>query len=134
VILDASRKDFFTLKVDETRSSKSAVIGLTEIENRLNELDYVAQSVTLVNRATEDDRTIASFVVLEPRNAKTPQQIENLLRSSLTKQMIPQILILDDLPYLPSGKVDRQKLLHSQEIFEIHKIAIRKEVNVQRVE
>jgi hypothetical protein len=106
-------------------------IDITEIEKCLNDLDTVAKSVTLVHRATEDDRAIASFVVLQPKIAKTPQEIENQLRSFLTKQMIPQVLILDELPYLANGKVDRQKLL---ETFDSHKIANRKEIDIQGVE
>ena len=85
-------------------------IDITEVENNLIELDYVSKSAILVYHAQQLDQALVAFITTND-SEKTPKDVELDLRAKIEEFMIPQIIIIDDFPYLPNDKVDRQALL-----------------------
>lgn len=43
------------------------------------------------------------------------QQIEAALKEKLTSYMVPQVILVENIPLLVNGKIDRQALLRSYE-------------------
>jgi len=91
------RKDF-QVKVRGLR------IELGEVENAVKQLDGIVDSVVLV----KEESLIAYGVSPE---LVTPANWQAQLRSSLPDYMVPsQLVVLDQWPLTPNGKVDRKAL------------------------
>ncbi|CRK94770.1 CLUMA_CG008264, isoform A [Clunio marinus] len=95
-------------------------VDLTEIEKSLTSLDYVDKGVVLCYHAGEIDQALVAFCVVKGDNmnkyiAKTSTQIENDLKLRLASYMVPQVVVLDSIPLLVNGKIDRQMLLKMYE-------------------
>lgn len=90
-------------------------VDLSEIQKHLLEIDGVEKAIVLCN-TDEFGQTILAFVstttlVSPPSKFKKIVQFEDILRANLADYMIPQIIIVDEMPLLVNGKVDRQALL-----------------------
>lgn len=96
-------------------------VDLSEVEKNLLSLDYVEKGVVLCYHAGEIDQALVAFCVINTQNnaskyiAKTGIQIENDLITKLASYMVPQVVVIDKIPYLVNGKVDRQSLLKMYE-------------------
>lgn len=89
-------------------------VDLTEIEKALMSLDTVEKAVVLCYKPGEMNQALLAFVVCKDSFA-SESQIESILREKLTSYMVPQVILLDSIPYLINGKVDRQTLLKNYE-------------------
>lgn len=104
-------------------------VDVSEVEFNLNELNYVEKSAVLVSHLGQLDQAIIAFVLLKKEFSKiTPVEIEKDIKTRLTEYMVPQVLIVEELPYLPSGKIDRQKLLN---MYESIAVANKKDVKTE---
>lgn len=95
-------------------------VDLSEIEKNLSSIEYVEKGVVLCYHAGEIDQALVAFCVVKSNNlnryiAKTGIQIENDLKLKLASYMIPQVIVLETIPLLVNGKVDRQSLLKMYE-------------------
>jgi acyl-coenzyme A synthetase/AMP-(fatty) acid ligase len=93
-------------------------VDLSEIEKNLLALDYVEKGVVLCYHAGEIDQALVGFCVVSAQSkyfAKTGIHIENDLKQKLAHYMVPQVVVLDQIPLLVNGKVDRQMLLKMYE-------------------
>lgn len=95
-------------------------VDLTEIEKNLMNLEYVDKGVVLCYHAGEIDQALVAFCVakggqLNKYIMKTGLQIENDLKLKLASYMVPQVVVLDSIPLLVNGKIDRQSLLKMYE-------------------
>lgn len=90
-------------------------MDITCVEKNVNELEYVLKSAILVHHNAQPDQALVTFVVLKPNVQKIAMAVEKDLQSRLPSYMIPQIIIIEEFPHLPSGKVDRQSLLKMYE-------------------
>lgn len=95
-------------------------VDLTEIEKNLTSVDYVEKGVVLCYRAGEIDQALVAFCVVKGDQlnkyiTKTGLQIENDLKLKLASYMVPQVVVLDTIPQLVNGKIDRQSLLKMYE-------------------
>jgi hypothetical protein len=95
-------------------------VDLTEIEKNLSSLEYVEKGVVLCYHAGEIDQALVAFCVVkgDQQNkyiTKTGLQIENDLKLKLASYMVPQVVVLDTIPLLVNGKIDRQSLLKMYE-------------------
>ncbi len=80
-------------------------IELGEIEAALNDRPEVRESVVLLS----GDQLVAFLVVDEETPA--PVELRRRLASTLPAYMVPAaFVVLDELPLLPNGKVDRRRL------------------------
>lgn len=89
-------------------------VDLSEIEKALLSLDTVDKAVVLCYKPGEINQALLAFVVCKDSLA-SESQIESILRDKLTSYMVPQVILLDTIPYLINGKVDRQTLLKNYE-------------------
>jgi len=82
-----------------------------EVENALSGLDEVAECAVV---GVPDDRwgeTVCAVVVLRPGTALTLKTVQQHARQTLAGYKVPRRLaIVDELPALPSGKVDKKRL------------------------
>lgn len=95
-------------------------VDLSEVEKNLNSLEYVEKGVVLCYHAGEIDQALVAFCVLKSNNlnryiAKTGIHVENDLKLKLASYMVPQVVVLQQIPLLVNGKVDRQSLLKMYE-------------------
>lgn len=95
-------------------------VDLSEVEKNLTALDYVEKGVVLCYHAGEADQALVAFCVVEGDHlnkyvTNAGIQIENDLKLKLASYMVPQIIILDTIPLLVNGKIDRQSLLKRYE-------------------
>lgn len=86
-------------------------IELGEIEALLeSHSDVAAAACGVVPRADDDPRLVA-WVQLKPQSPVSATELRRHLRGALPAYMIPQhYLMLDALPRLPNGKLDRRRL------------------------
>lgn len=93
-------------------------VDLSEIEKSLMTLNYVDEGIVICYHANEIDQALLAFCVLnacDEGKGKTGNQIEKSLEKMLIHYMVPQVVVLDEFPYLVNGKVDRQQLLSMYE-------------------
>lgn len=99
-------------------------VDLSEVEKQLCGLTaLVDKGVVLCYRPGEIDQALVAFVVTlatktsrsQDRDMPIGMDIEAALRDRLADYMLPQVLVLDTMPLLVNGKVDRQALLKTYE-------------------
>lgn len=95
-------------------------VDLAEIEKNLTELEYVEKGVVLCYKAGEIDQALVAFCVVKGASlnkyiAKTGLQVESDLKQKLASYMVPQVVVLESIPLLVNGKIDRQSLLKMYE-------------------
>jgi amino acid adenylation domain-containing protein len=84
-----------------------------EVEVALKACAGVASAAVLVrNNASGVPMALAGYVKLEAEEGTvTPEHLTSLLRERVPPYMMPaEIMILDELPWLPNFKIDRQRL------------------------
>ncbi|XXQ52292.1 non-ribosomal peptide synthetase [Xenophilus aerolatus] len=86
-------------------------IELGEIEARCNEVDGVARSVLLAREDRPGDVRLVAYLARTPGQTIDLARLDAHLKAALPKYMIPQhVVVLDALPQLPNGKIDRRAL------------------------
>jgi len=87
-------------------------IELEEIENILNRHPAVKESVIVArDRIPSGEKDLVGYVVLNKASAADLNDVRRFLTIKLPEFMIPNVLmILEALPLMPNGKIDRSKL------------------------
>lgn len=101
----------FQGRLDDQIKLRGYRIELGEIENQLNSIAGVAAAAVAVKKDSNDQDQLVGYIVKEDDQPFD----ESILRSHLAKvlppYMVPGIIqILDDMPRLPSGKINRKAL------------------------
>ncbi|KRG02422.1 tyrocidine synthase 3 isoform X3 [Drosophila mojavensis] len=92
-------------------------VDLSEVEKIVAELPLVEKAIVLCYRAGHVDQAILAFVKLRDDSpVVTEMQLEGRLKDKLADYMTPQVIILEHVPLLVNGKVDRQALLKTYEM------------------
>uniref|UniRef100_A0A1B6HWT7 Carrier domain-containing protein n=1 Tax=Homalodisca liturata TaxID=320908 RepID=A0A1B6HWT7_9HEMI len=86
-------------------------VDLAEVDAALNKLPQVDKTAVLCYRPGEVDQMIIAYITLHPNVYISGEEIEVALQSYLAVYAIPQVLVIDSIPLLNNGKVDRQTLL-----------------------
>lgn len=106
---------FFEGRRDAQIKIRGHRVDISEIEKNVTSLDYVEKAAILVYHTGQSDQALVSCIVLKKTSDKSgekkPEDVEKDLKDRLASYMIPQVQIIEEFPYLTSGKVDRQKLL-----------------------
>ena len=107
----------FLARIDEQIKLRGYRIELGEIENALLGHPQVKQAVILVQRfastpsSGERDSLLAYFVP-ERGSSPSPQELRSFLKRKLPVYMLPSaFILLDSMPLLENGKIDRLALL-----------------------
>jgi amino acid adenylation domain-containing protein len=98
------RKDFM-VKVNGFRVEPG------EIESKILAIDHVRECVVVV---WEDNAKQKHLVAYLSETGIDTAEIRQILVSTLPQYMIPKIIKVDNLPLMPNGKVDREKLPEPQ--------------------
>jgi amino acid adenylation domain-containing protein len=86
-------------------------IELGEIEAALAACPGVAQSLVLVREDRPGDVRLVGYAVAQPGAKPAERKTLDLLKRALPEYMVPQhLVVLDAMPLLPNGKVDRKAL------------------------
>ena len=84
-------------------------IELGEIEARLAALGGVARTVVVAREDSPGDVRLVGYVVPNAGAQLDPAHMRETLRAGLPDYMLPQhIVVLDTMPLLPNGKIDRK--------------------------
>ena len=86
-------------------------IELGEIEARCNEATGVARSVVITREDQPGDVRLVAYLAPSPGATVDLAELDRQLRARLPQYMVPQhVVLLDAIPLLPNGKVDRKAL------------------------
>lgn len=89
-------------------------VDLNEIEMNLQETEGIKEVIVLCYQHSEHDQMdskILAFASVESHLQKS--RIEEILRSKLPDYMMPEVVIIEEMPVLDNGKIDRQTLIKS---------------------
>ncbi|MCK4765346.1 MAG: amino acid adenylation domain-containing protein [Candidatus Aminicenantes bacterium] len=78
-----------------------------EIESKILAMEKVRQCVVVVKEDAAGQKVLLAYVVLGGVEA---DEIKRMLGSNLPQYMVPRFVVLDSLPLMPNGKVDRDRL------------------------
>lgn len=67
------------------------------------------KAVVLCYKPGEIHQALLAFATTE--SYLTEHKIEDMLKQKLTAYMVPQVILIESIPLLVNGKVDRQALL-----------------------
>ncbi len=104
-------------RVDNQVKLRGIRVELGEIESLLNECPAVSNCVVMVRQVfkagePDGDARLVAYVVADQSDGGRPAELRSYLRTRLPEQIIPNhFVMLDALPLMPNGKVDRQALL-----------------------
>lgn len=103
---------YYKARKDKQIKFKGYRIELTDIEENLQELDYIDKAVVIRN-ANDDDKilNIIAFVSLKENVTKTELEIIQDLQKKIPEYMCPKIKIIKDFPLNTNGKCDEKRLL-----------------------
>lgn len=74
------------------------------------------KGIVLCYHAGQIDQAILAFATTKAESPiQQAIQIENMLRDRLADYMVPQVVLIERVPLLVNGKIDRQSLLKMYE-------------------
>jgi amino acid adenylation domain-containing protein len=86
-------------------------IEVEEVEAALRQHSSVRDCAVAVSEATEGDRRLLAYVVVEPGDDPQPDELRRHLCEMLPDYMVPSAFVRSEaLPLTPNGKVDRRAL------------------------
>jgi acyl-coenzyme A synthetase/AMP-(fatty) acid ligase len=96
---------FYEGRIDSQIKIRGHRVDLSEVEKQFISLDYIEKGIVLCYNPGD----------IKSENKKTSIQVENDLKIKLADYMVPQVVILENIPLLVNGKIDRQTLLKMYE-------------------
>ncbi len=86
-------------------------IELGEIESRLSAHDDISRAVVTVRRDSSGDGVLCAYLLPGENQEPTPAQLKEYLTATLPLYMVPtHIVLLEEFPITPTGKIDRLRL------------------------
>ncbi|MEU3370407.1 non-ribosomal peptide synthase/polyketide synthase [Streptomyces sp. NPDC006660] len=97
-------------RIDQQVKVHGFRIELGEVEEALRRCPGVAEAAVLVS-GKDDNRRLTGYVVTAPGQSVTPESVRRTLGRTLPDYMVPAtVVLLDELPLNPNGKLDRDRL------------------------
>lgn len=90
-------------------------VDLSEIEKHLLDIKGVEKGIVLCYHAGKMDQAILAFADTDYESNLNELQIESFLKKKLPDYMRPQVIVVDKIPLLINGKIDRQSLMKMYE-------------------
>ncbi|MGH9350176.1 MAG: non-ribosomal peptide synthetase [Vicinamibacterales bacterium] len=101
----------FVARIDHQLKIRGLRIELGEIEAALRALPGVAQVVVVGREEEFAQARLVAYVVASTADVVTADTLRNRLRETLPDYMVPAaFVLLDALPLMPNGKIDRKAL------------------------
>ncbi|HMG74404.1 MAG TPA: amino acid adenylation domain-containing protein [Pyrinomonadaceae bacterium] len=105
----------FLGRIDNQIKIRGFRVELEEIEQALRSLTGVTDCVVVLREGSDGDKRLIAYVVLDSHNQLTTAELRNHLKTKLPSYMMPALFeMIDALPLLPSGKINRRALPESQ--------------------
>lgn len=130
----------FLGRIDRQVKLRGFRIELGEIEAALRNHPAVCEAVVVLDNMSEDDpgelanKRLVAYVVSEPKQRPAMGELQGFLRHRLPDHMVPAIFtFLDELPLMPSGKVDRRALpISTGQLLDHRRDYVAPQTNVER--
>ncbi|HWX41158.1 MAG TPA: amino acid adenylation domain-containing protein, partial [Blastocatellia bacterium] len=101
----------FLGRLDHQVKIRGFRIEPAEIEDALNRHTAVHQSLVIVNDDQTARKRLVAYIVAAPGPAPLKEDLRLYLKESLPPYMVPSaFVIIDRIPLMPNGKVDRRAL------------------------
>lgn len=85
-------------------------VEMGEIEDKLLQIDFVEDGA-IVAKDVNGDKILAAYYKQKDNCNGSPKEILDFLTTKVPKYMLPSYIIeLEELPHLPSGKINRKEL------------------------
>ena len=98
-------------RIDHQAKLRGLRIELGEIEAALARHPAVRQCVVVVREDAPGERRLVAYLVGEPERVPAVEDLRSSMQQRLPEYMLPAaFVVLQELPRLPSGKVDRRAL------------------------
>jgi hypothetical protein len=102
-------------RADQQVKLRGIRIELGEIESVLELYPDVKETVVVSRESATGDKQLIGYVTTKPvLEGSSPndvkRELHSFLKAKLPAYMIPSIVLLDEIPRTPNGKVDRQAL------------------------
>jgi len=98
-------------RIDNQVKVRGFRIELGEIEALLSQHSAVQASVVVVREDEPENKSLVAYVVFQAEQSLTITELRRFLEEKLPKYMVPSFFVLlEKLPLLPNGKVDRRSL------------------------
>ncbi|MGD2092001.1 MAG: amino acid adenylation domain-containing protein, partial [Candidatus Aminicenantes bacterium] len=78
-----------------------------EIESKILAIEGIRECVVVVKENKSHQKFLAAYVVAKGIDSA---EIKKIIGNDLPKYMMPQLIVLESLPLMPNGKVDRDRL------------------------
>ncbi|MGW7535480.1 amino acid adenylation domain-containing protein [Amycolatopsis sp. NPDC054798] len=101
----------FVGRADDQVKVRGFRVELGEVEAALSACPGVGRAAAAVRPDASGDQRLIGYVVAAEDETADPVAVRNLLRERLPEHLVPAVvLVLDDFPRTPSGKLDRPAL------------------------
>jgi amino acid adenylation domain-containing protein len=101
----------FLGRIDHQVKIRGFRIELGEIEAILVQHPAVREVLVLAREEKPDDKQLVAYIVVHQEQTPTTSELRNYLKGQLPEYMVPAVfMVLDTMPLLPNGKVDRRAL------------------------
>ncbi|KAG4078429.1 hypothetical protein HA402_013140 [Bradysia odoriphaga] len=109
-------------RMDSQIEVRGNLMRLSVIETALQSIDQVDGGVAVIYHADKEDQTVLVFVVIKSNFDGSPSdknqkanEIESVLRTKFSDIEILRVVVIESLPLLFNGKIDRQALIGAYE-------------------
>ncbi len=101
----------FIGRVDHQVKIRGFRIEPGEIEATLGQYSAVRESVVLAREDVPGEKRLVAYIVTERDLSTTANDMRNFLKQKVPEYMVPSAFVmLETLPFMPNGKVDRRAL------------------------
>ena len=101
----------FIGRIDHLIIIRGIRVEPVEVEEVLKQHPAVWETVVVARDDQPGDTRLVAYIVRDPEDPLTVSELRRLLIEKLPDYMVPTVFVmLDALPHLPSGKIDRQAL------------------------
>ena len=109
--MDENKDIHFIGRIDDQIKLRGYRIELGEIESLLSQEKGVLQAAVTLKKDNNDQDQLTGYVVLNQDIVFNEEELKENLGKKLPTYMIPYAIVkLEEVPRLPSGKIDRKKL------------------------
>ncbi len=99
----------FLGRIDQQIKIRGYRVELDDIENTINKNELVEKSVVIVKQDEGKPKRLIAY--LKPNESFDENKLKHRLKEELPDYMVPSSFILiDDIPLLPNGKIDKKSL------------------------
>ncbi len=127
----------FIGRLDTQVKLRGIRVEIGEIENHLMRHEEIKEAVVLARENQGGEKYLCAYIVPHSSYSPHPTKLREYLSHTLPEYMIPSyFMVIDSIPFMPSGKINREALPDPGVLMEGHmpRIAPRNQVEMKLVE